>query len=102
MFNSTLSAKGARMNADDDEGGLPEVQKAPLVIDVEFTEVEEETAAPMLDAVDEISTARARPPLDLPAAQPTPEGRARVVTVINQKGGVGKTCLLYTSPSPRD
>ena len=56
------------MNADDDNGGLPEVQKAPLVIDVEFTEVEEETAAPMLDAVDEISTARARPPLALPAA----------------------------------
>ena len=82
------------MNADDEVDGLPEVHEAPLVIDVEFTEVEEETTAPMLDAVDEISTARARPPLDLPAAQPTAEGRARVVTVINQKGGVGKTTTV--------
>ena len=82
------------MNAEDEGDGLPEVHEAPLVIDVEFTEVEEETTAPMLDAVDEISTARARPPLDLPAAQPTPEGRARVVTVINQKGGVGKTTTV--------
>ncbi|MDP7341740.1 MAG: hypothetical protein QF354_05075, partial [Candidatus Thalassarchaeum sp.] len=68
------------MNAEDDGDDLPEVQKAPLVIDVEFTEIEEETAAPMLDAVDEISTARARPPLDLPPGLPTLEGRARVVT----------------------
>ena len=94
MFNNTTSAKGARMNAEDDGGDLPEVQNAPLVIDVEFTEIEEETTAPMLDAVDEISTARARPPLDLPPGLPTPEGRARVVTVINQKGGVGKTTTV--------
>ena len=31
------------MNADDEGEGLPEVHEAPLVIDVEFTEVEEET-----------------------------------------------------------
>jgi len=48
MFNNTPSAKGARMNAEDDGDDLPEVQKAPLVIDAEFTEVEEETTAPML------------------------------------------------------
>ena len=93
-MNSITSAKGARMNAEDDGDDLPEVQKAPLVIDVEFTEIEDETAAPMLAAVDEISTARPRPPLDLPPGLPTPEGRARVVTVINQKGGVGKTTTV--------
>ena len=70
------------------------MESAPLVIDVEFTEVEEESTAPSLDAVDEISVARARRPLDLPEAQPTPEGRARVVTIINQKGGVGKTTTV--------
>ncbi len=82
------------MPSDEEASTLPEVESAPLVIDVEFTEVEEESTAPSLDAVEEISTARARRPLDLPQAQPTPEGRARVVTVINQKGGVGKTTTV--------
>ena len=70
------------------------MESAPLVVDVEFTEVEEESTVPSLDAVEEISVARVRRPLDLPEAQPTPEGRARVVTVINQKGGVGKTTTV--------
>ena len=82
------------MTVDEESDTLPEVESAPLVIDVEFTEVEEESTAPSLDAVEEISVARVRRPLDLPEAQPTPEGRARVVTVINQKGGVGKTTTV--------
>jgi len=82
------------MTVDEEGATLPEVESAPLVIDVEFTEVEEESTVPSLDAVEEISVARARRPLDLPEAQPTPEGRARVVTVINQKGGVGKTTTV--------
>jgi len=82
------------MTVDEESDTLPEVESAPLVVDVEFTEVEEESTAPSLDAVEEISVARARRPLDLPEAQPTPEGRARVVTVINQKGGVGKTTTV--------
>jgi len=94
MFNTAPSAKGARMTIDEESDTLPEVESAPLVIDVEFTEVEEESTVPSLDAVEEISVARARRPLDLPEAQPTPEGRARVVTVINQKGGVGKTTTV--------
>jgi chromosome partitioning protein len=80
-------------SAGGDEG-LPEVSEAPLVIDVDFTEVEDETLAPSLDAVDEISTARPRRPMDLPHSLPTPPGRARVVTVSNQKGGVGKTTTV--------
>ena len=94
MFNTAPSAKGARMTVDEEGDTLPEVESAPLVVDVEFTEVEEESTAPSLDAVEEISVARVRRPLDLPEAQPTPEGRARVVTVINQKGGVGKTTTV--------
>ena len=82
------------MTVEEEGDTLPEVESAPLVIDVEFTEVEEESTVPSLDAVEEISVARARRPLDLPEAQPTPEGRARVVTVINQKGGVGKTTTV--------
>ena len=82
------------MTIEEEGDTLPEVESAPLVIDVEFTEVEEESTVPSLDAVEEISVARARRPLDLPEAQPTPEGRARVVTVINQKGGVGKTTTV--------
>ena len=82
------------MTIDEESDTLPEVESAPLVVDVEFTEVEEESTVPSLDAVEEISVARARRPLDLPEAQPTPEGRARVVTVINQKGGVGKTTTV--------
>jgi len=82
------------MTVDEEGDTLPEVESAPLVIDVEFTEVEEESTVPSLDAVEEISVARVRRPLDLPEAQPTPEGRARVVTVINQKGGVGKTTTV--------
>jgi len=82
------------MTVEEEGDSLPEVESAPLVVDVEFTEVEEESTAPSLDAVEEISVARVRRPLDLPEAQPTPEGRARVVTVINQKGGVGKTTTV--------
>ena len=77
-----------------DEDNLPEVNSAPLIVDAEFTEVEDVETAPLLDAVEEISSAKVRRPLDLPAAHPTPEGRARVVTVINQKGGVGKTTTV--------
>ena len=82
------------MTVDEESDTLPEVESAPLVIDVEFTEVEEESTVPSLDAVEEISVARARRPLDLPAAQPPPAGRARVVTGGHPKGGVGKTTTV--------
>ena len=93
MFNTVPSAVG-RVTSTGGDDILPEVSEAPLIIDVEFTEVEEETTAPPLDAVDEISTARARSPMDLPHSLPSPAGRARVVTVTNQNGGVGKTTTV--------
>ena len=82
------------MTSSEDGEALPEARAVPLVLDVEFTEDEDETLAPPLDAVDEISTARARRPMELPASLPTPPGRARVVTVTNQKGGGGKTTTV--------
>ena len=68
---------------------IPEATPAPMVIDVEF--VEEEVRTPERR---EIGQAQIREPLNLPKADPTPDGRARVVTVINQKGGVAKTTTV--------
>jgi len=69
---------------------LPEAELAPQVLDVEFTE--EEITSPSKEA--DFGQAEPRPALDLPTAEPTPDGRARVVTVINQKGGVAKTTTV--------
>ena len=71
----------------NEEGELPEAVAAPLV--VEFTE--EEFEGP---EVDMLSSAEPRKEIDLPRAQSTPPNRGRVVTVMNQKGGVGKTTTV--------
>ncbi|MDP6906116.1 MAG: AAA family ATPase [Candidatus Thalassarchaeaceae archaeon] len=70
-----------------EEDFLPDAVPAPLV--VEFIEEEFEHAD-----LDSISSAEPRTQVDLPIAEPTPSGRARVVTVMNQKGGVGKTTTV--------
>ena len=90
ILNSPPSAEGARMSTDKQEEELPAAGSAPLIIDAEFTEVEDK-GLPTLDNVDEISAPRPKHALELPSSESTPEGRARVVTIINQKGGVGKT-----------
>ena len=79
------------MSVDEATEDLSKVREAPLIIDADFVEVDEDRGVPTLDTVEEIRTEKTRRPLDLPMGSPTPEGRARVVTVINQKGGVGKT-----------
>ena len=71
ILNSLPSAEGARMSVDRGVEELPEAGSAPLIIDAEFTEVEDK-GLPTLDAVDEISTSRARTPLELPQSGPTP------------------------------
>ncbi len=71
----------------EDEEILPEALPAPMV--VEFTEEEVE-----VPEIDDLSSAEPRQLMELPRAEPTPEGRARVVTVMNQKGGVGKTTTV--------
>ena len=82
------------MGSKDSDQSLPEVGEAPLVIDVEFLEEEDETLAQPLDSIEEVSFPRSRSAMELPPSLPTPQGRARVVTVINQKGGVGKTTTV--------
>ena len=82
------------MGSKNSDQSLPEVGKAPLIIDVEFLEEEDETLAQPLDSIEEVSFSRSRSAMELPPSLPTPQGRARVVTVINQKGGVGKTTTV--------
>ena len=82
------------MGSKDSDQGLPEVGVAPLIIDVEFLEEEDETLAQPLDSIEEVSFSKPRSAMELPPSLATPQGRARVVTVINQKGGVGKTTTV--------
>ena len=82
------------MGSKDSDQSLPEVGEAPLIIDVEFLEEEDETLVQPLDSIEEVSFSRPRSAMELPPSLPTPQGRARVVTVINQKGGVGKTTTV--------
>ena len=82
------------MGSKDSDQSLPEVGVAPLIIDVEFLEEEDEKLAQPLDSIEEVSFSRPRSAMELPPSLPTPQGRARVVTVINQKGGVGKTTTV--------
>ena len=79
---------------EDDSGPLSASNEDPLIVDVEFTESEEIAGSPILDSVESVRTKKASSPMELPMSLPTPEGRARVVTVINQKGGVGKTTTV--------
>ena len=82
------------MASKDSDQSLPKVGEAPLIIDVEFLEEEDEMLAQPLDSIEEVSSPRSRSAMELPPSLPTPKGRARVVTVINQKGGVGKTTTV--------
>jgi len=85
----------------DDESPLPEPIEASVlrlsksVEDVEPNSNDSEGFVPISESqsetVERISTARRRARFNLPSAPPIQSGRARVVTVTNQKGGVAKT-----------
>lgn len=76
------------------DDALPKVSEAPLIIDVEFSEEEDDDNPRSLDFSQEARSSNYTRPLELPISLPTPRGRARVVTVANQKGGVGKTTTV--------
>ncbi|MCH1591711.1 MAG: AAA family ATPase, partial [Candidatus Thalassarchaeaceae archaeon] len=82
------------MHPPDGDERLPDVGEAPLIIDVPFLEEDDENLAQSPDSDENISPSRPHSPMELPLSLPTPQGRARVVTVINQKGGVGKTTTV--------
>jgi chromosome partitioning protein len=69
---------------------LPAVLEAPQMLDVEFEESELDVQPPEKY----FSSAKPRRVLVLPEPLQTPAGRARVVTVMNQKGGVAKTTTV--------
>ena len=56
-----------------------------LITDVAFSEVEHPLKPEVFDST------KPRQSIELPRAEPTVAGSARVVTVTNQKGGAGKT-----------
>ena len=89
-----MACRAPKALVEDDSGPLSASNGDPLIVDVEFTESEEIAGSPILDSVESVRTKKASSPMELPMSLPTPEGRARVVTVINQKGGVGKTTTV--------
>jgi len=89
-----MACRAPKALVEDDSGPLSASNEDSLIVDVEFTESEEIAGSPILDSVESVPTKKASSPMELPMSLPTPEGRARVVTVINQKGGVGKTTTV--------
>ncbi len=82
------------MEKTENKKNLPEVDEAPLIIDIEFTETEDNDHVLTTDSYEDVQTTKTDDALNLPKSLTTPKGRARIVTVINQKGGVGKTTTV--------
>ena len=80
------------MSNTEEGNPLPKVSSAPLIVDVEFTEIEDDEVEKN-NTSDSIQSSSIYSPMELPNSLPSPKNRARVVTVTNQKGGVGKTTV---------
>jgi len=78
------------MSNPEEGSPLPKVSSAPLIVDVEFSEIEDDETEKN-NTSESIKSSEIISPMELPKSLPSPENRARVVTITNQKGGVGKT-----------
>ena len=76
-----------------EDDALPKVSEAPLIIDVEFSEEEDDDNPRSLDFPEQARPSNYSRPLELPISLPTPRGRARSHSC-QPKGGVGKTTTV--------
>ena len=56
-----------------DKNPLPDVDTAPLIMDVEFTETEEDIDIPILDSFEEVHTSKKYGAVELPKSLTTPK-----------------------------
>ena len=71
------------MSINDEDTRLPEVEKVPLIIDVEFTE--EEHIRSSIEELNPTTTQQTSKPLELPFPSPTPVSYTHLTLPTNRE-----------------